>query len=251
MRRVRYYVVSADLDSGSSIRVSDLENMKDHLMAVRRNREWRLVISIHGNESVLSVRGGDLGNRQAKGVYGADEITKLFIDDADFARWRSAHGPYWTTLNACQVNLPFERIILSAFNKPDSRQRAQGLGSGCRPHTNVDLYYPNNSNTALTKREQLRRLPREERQNFLTVLLELNRTMGYFGGPPVSEALLQEYYFDEPVKGAWPRVTVSHQRNDTGISYYNRTQNARFLGQLCTQHLGPQRGRSPRVPDIE
>jgi hypothetical protein len=249
MGRVIYYVVGdTKLNSGHGIEVKDLEEMKAHLMKSRPEGEWQLVISIHGAEDVIATRGGNLKNRQEKGVYEAADIRKLFGDDEAFKRWREAYGPTWTTLNACQVHQQFEAVIIQSFNKPKTKQNAQGLGQGCRPATEIQQYYRKGSKTPVTTRSQWKRLSKSEQRDLEGMLSELNKKFGYFGGPPVDESQLLRYYFDEPPKGGWPVVTVSYNRADTGISFYNRTQNARFLSEKCTEHLGPMRPHEPKVP---
>jgi hypothetical protein len=251
MDRVIYFVVGdVTLNSGNGIEVENLEEMKERLMKMHPQGEWQLVISIHGAEDVIATRGGNLKNRQEKGVYDADDMRKLFGDDTAFKKWRDDHGPTWTTLNACQVNLPFEAVIIQSFNKPKTKQNAQGLGKGCRPATEIMEYYkdPKDKKTRVKTRQQWRRLSRSEQADIKSTLSELNKKFGYFGGPPVDESLLLEYYFDEEPKGGWPVVTVSHERADTGISFYNRTQNARFLGEKCTEHIGPLRPHRPTMP---
>jgi hypothetical protein len=251
MDRVIYYVVGdTNLNSGDGIEVSDMKEMKAHVMKTRPEGDWRLVISIHGAEDVIATRGGNLRSRDAGGVYGADELRKLFVDDPDFKKWRERYGPTWTTLNACQVHKPFETVILQSFNRPKSTQNAQGLGQGCRPATETMHYYADRSDTPITTRSQWRKLSKGEKESMEGTLSELNKKFGYFGSPPVDESLLLGYYFDEEPKGGWPVVTVSHNRADTGISFYNRTQNARFLSEKCSKHIGPMRGRVPKVPSV-
>lgn len=251
MSRVIYYVVGdAKLDAGSGIRVKSLEQMKAHLMKSRPEGEWQLVISIHGAEDVIATRGGSLRNRDEEGAYEAADIRKLFGDDEDFKKWREAYGPTWTTLNACQVHKPFEAVIIQAFNRPKTKQNAQGLGQGCRPATETRQYYRAGSSKPLTTRSQWKRLSKAEQKDFLAMLVELNQKFGYFGGPPVDESQLLRYYFDEPPKGGWPVVTVSYNRADTGISFYNRTQNARFLSEKCSNHRGPMRPHQSTAPPV-
>lgn len=247
MDHVLYFVVGdAGLNSGDGIFVEDMEALKAHLLKSRPEGDWRLVISIHGAEDVIATRGGNLKNRQVQGVYGADDLRKLFGDDEAFTKWRAQYGPTWTTLNACQVHKPFETVILQSFNRPTSKQNAQGLGTACRPATTTMTYF--RGDTAVTTRSQWRRLSPGEKKELEAMLVELNGKFGYFGGPPVDKAHLLDYYFDEEPKGGWPVVTVSANRSDTGISFYNRTQNARFLSEKCTNHMGPMRRHTPKVP---
>lgn len=248
VNRIIYFVVGdGRLNSGNGIYVADLEQMKKRLLKMSPEGEWQLVISMHGAEDILATVGGYLRTRPDKGVYDADKIRKLFGDDADFKKWREAYGPTWVTLNSCQVNQKFEAVIIQSFNKPKAKQKAQGLGKGCRPYTDIKSYYDASGNK-VTTRHQYNRLSKNEKKDMLEVLSELNKKFGYFGGPPVPETHLANYYFDEEPKGAWPVVTVSVDKADTGISFYNRTQNARFLGEKCRGHMGPMRPHVPRTP---
>jgi len=251
MDKVIYFVVGdKKLNSGNGIYVKDLEEMKKRLTRKRPKGKWRLVISIHGAEDLIATQGGYLRNRQAKGAYEAGDLKRLFSDDPEFVKWRNAYGPTWTTLNACQVHKQFESVLIKSFNKPKSTQKAQGLGKGCRPATETKQYYRAGHDKPIENRSQWKRLSKDEKKDLVNILAELNRKFGYFGSPPVSKPELLHYYFDEEPKGGWPVVTVSHNRADTGISYYNRTQNARFLGEKCRGHLGPMRGRKSKVPPI-
>jgi hypothetical protein len=214
----------------------------------RPEGEWRLVISIHGKEDLLSTKASNLKKPQAEGVYRADEIRKLFVDDKQFTDWRKDHGPTWTTLNACQVHMQFESVIIEAFNKAKTSQHAQGLGTACRPDTVVLQYHRSGHKTPVTTRSQWGALSMSEKKAFERMLSELNTKFGYFGGPPVPETHLLHYYFDEPPKGGWPVITVSLNRHDTGISFYNRATNTRFLTSECKEHLGPLPPHIPKPP---
>lgn len=249
MDHIIYFVVGdKKLNSGNGIYAKNLEEMKKKLMKKRLKGEWRLVISIHGAENMIATRGGYLRDRSAKGAYEADDIQRLFGDDEDFTKWRDTYGPVWTTLNACQVHQKFEELIIKSFNRPKAKQKAQGLGKGCRPETVTQQFIPSGSKKPVVSRSQWRRLSKSEKKNLENTLLTLNKKFGYFGGPPVEKSQLLHYYFEEEPKGGWPVVTVSHNRADTGISFYNRTQNARFLSKQCTDHIGPLRRHQPTAP---
>lgn len=250
MDRIIYFVVGdKGLNSGNGIYVKDLEEMKARLLRMQPKGEWQLVISIHGAENMIATQGGYLRNPQAQGTYRAEDIRRLFGNDPAVKRWRDSYGPTWTTLNACQVNHPFEAVIVESFNKPNAQQKAQGLGQGCRPLTMIMQYEREGSKTPVTTRAQWSQLPESEKKALQSMLSELNRKFGYFGGPPVPETHLLSYYFDEEPKGGWPVVTVSVNKKDTGISFYNRTQNTRFLSQVCKEHMGPMRPHIPGGPD--
>lgn len=103
------------------------------------------------------------------------------------------------------------------------------------------MTYYDAKNQAVTTNSQWRKLSKADKKGMEEMLKELNRKFGYFGTPPVEDALLLTYYFDEEPKGGWPVVTVSYNRQDTGISFQNRTQSARFLTK-CSKHIGPDAG---------
>ena len=237
INRVIYFVVGdKGLNSGNGEYVPDLEEMKKRLLKMTPEGEWQLVISMHGAEDVLATVGGYLRTRPDKGVYDAEDIRKLFVDDEHFKKWREAYGSTWVTLNSCQVNQKFEAVIIQAFNKPKAAQKAQGLGKGCRPYTEIQSYGDSSGKEVATRQHYIR-LPKNEKKQMLEMLSELNEKFGYFGGRPVPATHILDYYFDEEPKGAWPVVTVSLNRVDTGISFYNRTQNTRFL-RKCERHMG-------------
>lgn len=253
VNRVIYFVVGdKKLDAGNGIHVENLEEMKKSLVKIKQQLPWRLVISIHGADSVISPKGGDLKNPKAEDYYDADKIQKLFKDDEAFKTWREAFGPTWTTLNACQVHRKFEAVILSAFNKPDATQSAQGLGKGCRPLTRIMQYFDKNG-TPIETRSQFSKLSEKEKDIFTQFLSEANDQYGYFGGPPVPKTHLLNYYFDEPPKGGWPIITVGvgASKVDSGISFFNRTVKESEFIDKCQEHMGPMlHGRTPAVPSV-
>ncbi len=247
INHVIYFVVGdSGLNSGNGVYVADLEHMKARLLKMKPRGAWQLVISIHGTEDALATRGGFLRTRPTKGFYQAAEIRKLFEDDAAFRTWRETYGPTWVTLNACQVNQQFEAVVINSLNKPQGRQKPQGLGKGCRPLTTIHHYY--DARKRMVTRQIYNRMSRVEKDDMLSTLSELNRKFGYFGGPPVPEGLLLDYFFDEEPRNAWPVVTVKTGAADTGISFYNRLDNARFLGDKCREHIGPMRPHIPQAP---
>ena len=75
VNRVIYFVVGdKKLDAGNGIHVENLEEMKKSLVKIKQQLPWRLVISIHGADSVISPKGGDLKNPKAEDYYDADKI---------------------------------------------------------------------------------------------------------------------------------------------------------------------------------
>jgi hypothetical protein len=77
-----------------------------------------------------------------------------------------------------------------------------------------------------TKKEYLR-LPKKERDWILEKLRGLNAEFGYYGGPPVPDEQILEYYFDVEPKGKWVKVTIGREvagqkvPADTGIPFWN------------------------------
>jgi len=246
MSRQRYFVVGdRGLNAGDGIFVPTLEAMRDRLVRIRRREVWTLVISIHGAEDLLATQGGYLRDRNASGAYEADDIRRIFARNRNFVTWRNRFGPGKVVLNACQVNQPFEKVILEALLRPGSVQQAQGLGRACRPGTTVQvLEY---RTRPIRTRLQWNRIPRGVRRELERDLHRLNTESGYFGAPGVPRKLLLHYYFDEEPRGGWPVVRVTHFRRETSIPFYNRAQHPRFLKQ-CSGHIGSLPGRRPTVP---
>jgi hypothetical protein len=243
--KVRYFVVGdPTLDASSGEYVKDLEEMKRALMQTRTETEWRLVISIHGSQEILATQGGHLKEPEGKGVYGEAKLRKIFGEDAAFNEWRERYGPTWTTLNGCQVNAKLEGVLIQLLNRPRSSQKAQGLGKNCRPDTKIvpvrigDLW--------IKRRSQWDKLSRPDQQRFISVVAELNRKFGYWGGPPVADSELLHYYFNE-TPGGWPVMTISINYADTGWSFYNRAHNTTFL-KACKDNLGPLPPHKETVP---
>src|SRR5262249_4266305 len=136
----------------------------------------------------------------------------------------------------------FEAVFISSLTQAGSSgggQQPQGLGTDCRPNTEVMMIQgPNNSN--VTTWQQYRALNRVEREAALEDLRQLNRQWGYFGQPPVPNDQILHYYFDEPPNGGWPvvRVQVGHGAGGVmEVPFYNRSQHTRF-NQICNRGLG-------------
>ena len=249
MAQLYFVVGDYGLDSGNGIRVPTLDAMRDRLQRYHQavyRRPWTLVISIHGNEAILGTTGGAVVDPTQHGVtiYRAADIRRIF-GDPQFRRWRNQFGPSRVVLNACQVNAPFESVILQALLRPGSAQRAQGLGSRCRPDTEIQTVSYNGQR--IRNLRQWNRLPESQRTSFLRSLQQLNRQFGYFGAPGVPNNRVLHYFFLEEPFGAWPVVRVSYNRRQTTIPFYNRAQHPRFLSQ-CAGHIGALPARRPTVP---
>ena len=236
-----YYVVAKDLQYGDGIVLKDLEAMKASMLKQTPRGTWTLVISIHGSLGVVATRGGFLKNKNAAGVYDAADIKRLFNDDKKFVDWRKEHGPNHVVLVGCQIELPFEKVIIQALVNPNSRQQAIGLGARCRPSTLVvALYWEHKGKEIdIITRSDWNKISQKGRNTLNKQLSDLNRDYGYFGAPAVPDAQILDYYFDEAPKGAWPRVGVSlNYKEQPGISFWKRSQNADFLLKICPEHSG-------------
>lgn len=244
---VVYFVVGdKKLNSGNGIYVKILEEMKASLINIKQASQWQLVISIHGSEEHLSYFGAQSPKGDTLVFYDADKIRELFNEDNNFNKWRETYGPTWTTLNACQVHMKFEEVIIKALNKPKSKQKAQGLGSKCHPLTTTWIYLD------ITTRNQMTGFDKKQRDEFNDWLKDKNKKYGYFG-KPVQDPLLEQYYFDEPPKGGWPVMTVAVEGTDTQISFYNRTHPDNYTKfiEVCPNHMGPiLRSRTSAVPPV-
>lgn len=251
-KKVVYYVVGdTKLDAGNGIRVKDLEEMKQKLMASKPTDEWTLVIGMHGSEEMLSTVGGvvdAVNNPKDVKLYVTADIESLFGKDTQFDAWRSKFGPTRVTLNSCSVDKPFESAIIGALAKPKSSQSSQGLGRGCQPLTTVHTLEWDGK--PITTRAQLGAVPAEGKESLKQSLSELNKKFGYFGSPPVPETQVWDYFFDEPPKAGWAIITVMSKGNDTGISFYNRASNVKFLTEKCQENLGPGRRHTPVAPSM-
>lgn len=247
--RQLYYVISKDLQYGNGIRVKTLEAMNKSIQRHKLKNAWTLVISIHGSRGVISVVGGDR-RPNASGVYRAKDIKRIFKDPA-FEKWRRQWGPNHVVLVGCQVEKQFEQVILDAFLKPKSTQKAKGLGSSCRPDTDLRTFewtingkvQPINS---YTKRKKMDKAGKAALNKELAAL---NTKYGYFGAPPVQSSRVLHYYFSEEPRGVWPVIVVSKNYTATAINFWNRDHNARFLLKTCPHFRGKVlKGRNSKSP---
>ena len=145
--------------------------------------------------------------------------------------WRKTYGPTHLVLIACQVTKTFEETLISHFIRPGFVQEALGLGTGRKPLTDAIPIKDFRKKDVITRKEYLR-LPQEERDWIREKLHELNAEFGYYGGPPVPDEQILEYYFDIDPKGKWVKVTVGREVEahghkdlvDTGIPFWNRPE---------------------------
>lgn len=251
MGKIVYFVVGDQkLNAGDGALVQSLEALKQKLLATKVTDAWTLVISMHGSVEMLSTVGGvvaAVNNPDSVKLYGKDDIDALFVQDQKFVAWKNSFGPTRLTLNSCSVDKPFESALIAALTKQGATQSPQGLGRGCQPLTTVQTL-TDSKDRSIETRAQWGALSDSEKKQFKETLMELNKKFGYFGSPPVPETQLLTYYFDEPPKGGWPVMTIRANEHDTGISFFDRAQNVKFLTEACKEHLGPGRQHVPTAP---
>lgn len=112
--------------------VTDLESLKDRLMATKLSGKWTLVIAMHGSEKLLGAQSPPDWQKNAK-FYDASDIERLFNSDKAFVKWRNQYGPSHLSMASCQVDQTFERTLIDNLTRAGSHQSAQGLGKGCKP----------------------------------------------------------------------------------------------------------------------
>lgn len=243
--RVGSYVVrDKGLDAGGGTYVTDLEDLKAKLQTRRTTGEWTLVLSIHGSENRLAAQSPPNMQKNAK-FYRAADINRIFGADQSFVQWRTRWGPTRLVLYGCQVSVDLERTVIQNLTRAPasgSRQRAQGLGSKCKPLVTT-RFIPSGVKT----HSKWKKLPNTQQKADLEALRKLNRTWGYFGRPPVADTQLLHYYFEEVPKPGWPKMEVTVEGTGvTGIPFHSRMSNHTFL-KHCDQGITlPE--REPGVP---
>lgn len=256
--RQRAYVVrDPSIGVGGSILVSNLAALKRDLMGTSNPGAWSLVIAIHGAEDRIAAQSPPNWQRNAI-FYRQADITRLFSSDSDWVSWRDQFGPRYVALVACQVSVDFEQTVISNLTRHGAgsggssgpSQAAQGLGTGCKPLTDVlDL--------GVRSRQQLRGLNPDARSEFMTQLRQLNRRYGYYGTPPVADDEALIYYFDVAPRARWVRVVVGLRQPDGSaravtphIPFWNRAQgtHAGRFRRVCTQGVSTLREHRPTVP---
>ncbi len=258
------YVVVRDrnLDAGGGAYADDLEQAKQIFMRNSNPQPWTLVLSIHGSEERLGAQAPP--NWQDNAIfYDSAAIESLFNGDEEYVKWRDQFGPTHIVLNACQINIGFERTIIKNITRPggtggQTPQSAQGLGTGCKPLTTTqNLTYTHDQlgfkDTPIKTRAQWNKIPADDRSSLEQDLANLNNEFGYFGQPPVPSSDVVRYYFDVVPLGGWPVVEVGighDQVQPTGIPFWNRStgpKRAEF-NRLCERGIGTLRDRTPSTP---
>jgi hypothetical protein len=232
-----------------------LRELPGRLKILKKENYWTLILRIHGEQTFLSNTTSSLVNMRNSATKKEtckklpdcydDEKIKTKFGEKSFQEWRNKYGPGRLVLNACQVQSPLEGALIALLLRPGAQQKAYGLGRTCRPDTTayvVDYKPPRMKRyLVINKRITYNKLSQDGKKVVVEKLrLELNAKYGYFGAPPVkpdAETLLR-YYFDELPKNRWAVVTVSKEKKDTDIPFYNRGDNPRFLD-LCSEHTPP------------
>ena len=115
---------------------------------------------------------------------------------------------------------------------------AGGLGPGCKPiaSTQPIIFQAAGAQaeSKYTQRAQYDALNPNDKATFEGMVRVLNTKWGYFGAPPVPDAEVLRYYFDEIPKGAWVRVEVNKEdKSNTlqplGVPYHSRWSDSTFL----------------------
>ena len=113
------YVVVRDrnLDAGGGSYADNLEQAKQIFMRNSNPQPWTLVLSIHGSEERLGAQAPPNWQDNAK-FYESAQIEALFNKDPEYVKWRTQFGPTHIVLNACQINIGFERTIINNIARP-------------------------------------------------------------------------------------------------------------------------------------
>mgnify|MGYP003693716403 CR=1 FL=1 len=198
--------------------------------------QWSLMLSIHGSGDRLAAQSPPNWQLNAE-FYDGARIKQLFGDKA-FTDWRDQYGPQRVVLVACQVSQSFNQLVVDALSRsgkgclpvvwdPDaSRSPARSPSFSKRPELGPSREY--------TQRAQYDALNPNDKATFEGMVRVLNTKWGYFGAPPVPDAEVLRYYFDEIPKGAWVRVEVNKEdKSNTlqplGVPYHSRWSDSTFL----------------------
>jgi hypothetical protein len=218
--------------------VADLNALKAALMNRKDSGQWSLMLSIHGSGDRLAAQAPPDWTLNAK-FYDAAEIKQLFGDKA-FTDWRDQYGPQRVVLVACQVSQAFNQLVVDSLSRSGKGLSAGGLGPGCKPiaTTQSIIFQATGAKAESTykQRAQYDALNPSDKATFEGMLRDLNNKWGYFGAPPVPDADLLRYYFDEVPKGAWVLVEVNKKDDPTsdtlrplGTPYWNRWADSTFM----------------------
>jgi len=241
-RHVKLFVVRDRGIALGGTYVKDLAEFKTKVMALKNQEPWTLVLAIHGAvDHVAAQLPSDVAHTVR---YFAADLTKLF-STADWTSWREAHGPSHLVLTACQVDSALEGVLIRLLTRGGPSQQApQGLGHGCKPWVKGE--WPTWNGQPIKEWKKYKSLGPDGQDYVTTTLKAWNRTWGYYGAPPVPDAKVLEYFFDEIPKGEWPRVAVGLSAGpglakETHIPYWNRSTSPDFT-KLC-----PASNQPPKV----
>jgi hypothetical protein len=251
-----YVVRDKSIDAGGSTYVSDLVALRKRLMSGKSSGDWTLVLSIHGSEDRVAAQKGP--NWQKNAIFYESADVRTIFGTPDFVAWRRAHGPTRVVLVSCQLSASFEHVVQSVLLKSGKAPSkiSLGLGKGCKPDASTETYRwirtTGRSDIEVPVRSwtTYRKMSAADKEIMLTSLKQWNSDWGYFGSPPVPEADVLHWYFDESPYGGWPCVRVEVGGQPTEIPYWNRTSGAKAaeFRRLCSQSMGRLRPHRPRVP---
>jgi hypothetical protein len=198
--------------------------------------QWSLMLSIHGSGDRLAAQSPPNWQLNAE-FYDGARIKQLFGDKA-FTDWRDQYGPQRVVLVACQVSQSFNQLVVDALSRGGKGLLAGGLGPGCKPIASTESIIFQaagaRAESKYTQRAQYDALNPNDKATFEGIVRVLNTKWGYFGAPPVPDAEVLRYYFDEIPKGAWVRVEVNKEdKSNTlqplGVPYHSRWSDSTFL----------------------
>ena len=217
--------------------LQNLSELRTALMGGKDTGQWSLMLSIHGSGDRLAAQAPPDWQLNAE-FYDGERIRKLF-GDKDFVAWRDQYGQQRVVLVACQVSQPFNQLVVDTLSRSGKGLSAGGLGPGCKPiaTTQPIIFQAAGAQreSTYTQRAQYDALNPNDKATFEGMIRSLNNKWGYFGTPPVPDAELLRYYFDEVPKGAWVLVEVNKKddSSDTlrplGTPYWNRWADPAFM----------------------
>ena len=233
---VPYVVRDPSIGVGGPL-VADLSALKASLMNRKDTGQWSLMLSIHGSGDRLAAQSPPDWQLNAV-FYDGAKIKELFGDKA-FVDWRDKYGPQRVVLVACQVSQSFNQLVVDALSRSGKGLLAGGLGPGCKPiaSTQPIIFQAAGAQaeSKYTQRAQYDALNPNDKATFEGIVRALNTKWGYFGAPPVPDAEVLRYYFDEIPKGALVLVEVNKKDESTdtlrplGVPYHSRWSDSTFL----------------------
>jgi hypothetical protein len=234
---VPYVVRDPSIGVGGPL-VADLSALKAALMRRTDTGPWSLMLSIHGSGDRLAAQAPPDWQANAE-FYDGAKIKSLFGDKA-FTDWRDQYGPTRVVLVACQVSQSFNQLVVDTLSRSGKGLGAGGLGPGCKPIARSQPIAfqaaEAKAESTYNQRAQYNALNPNDKATFEGMIRDLNNKWGYFGAPPVPDADLLRYFFDEAPKGFWVIVEVNKKYDPNsdvltplGTPYWNRWSDRKFL----------------------